>query len=223
VVVSNRIFIQRSNPNITLTLADYTSLTTTGTFVDQITNADTLREYIRSTRPISGSLENQFVKDFLTTAELNLLQQYFLGFWQQRDPVNPDKAWEAYKQEVKKVQYNFGTKYKKGYNTDRGRVYLEYGPPNVRSTAYNEPNTYPYEIWHYYSMKNQRNKKFVFYSEDMVTSDFTLLHSDAMGEINYPQWNVFLRNKMNAPLDINDTQVINAWGDYTKDYWELPN
>jgi GWxTD domain-containing protein len=223
VVTSNRMFIQRSNPNITLTLAEYTSLTTANTFVDAITNIDTLKEYIRSIRPISGGIENQFVKEYLLSADLKLLQQYFLGFWQQRDPVNPDKAWQAYNQEVKKVQYNFGTKYKKGYNTDRGRVYLEYGPPNVRTTAYNEPNTYPYEIWHYYSMKNQRNKKFVFYSEDMVTSDFTLLHSDAIGEVNLPQWQVFLRNKMSAPLDLQETQVINVWGDFTKENWDLPN
>jgi GWxTD domain-containing protein len=223
VVASNEMFIQRSNPNITLTLAEYTSLSTANTFVDAMTNIDTLKEYIRSTRPISGGIENQFVKEYLQSADLKLLQQYFLGFWQQRDPVSPEKAWQAYNQEVKKVQYNFGSKHMKGYDTDRGRVYLEYGPPNVRSTAYNEPNTYPYEIWHYYSMQNQRNKKFVFYSEDMVTADFTLLHSDAIGEVNYPQWQVFLRNKVYAPLDMQQSQVINVWGDYTKEYWDLPN
>ena len=225
VVSSSDMFIQRSNPNITLSIADYTSLATSNTFVDAITNVDTLKEYIRSTRPISGGIETQFVKEYLQSADLKLLQQYFLGFWQQRDPVNPDKAWEAYNQEVKKVQYNFGSKHLKGYDTDRGRIYLEYGPPNVRTTAYNEPNTYPYEIWHYYSMKNQnqRNKKFVFYSEDMVTADFTLLHSDAIGEVNYPQWQTFLRNKLYAPLDIQQTQVINVWGDYSKEYWDLPN
>lgn len=222
-VATNRIFIQRSNPNITLTLADYAGLNTANTFVDRITSIDTLKEYIRSTWPISSGIENQFVKQYLAGSDLKLLQQYFLGFWQQRDEVNPDKAWEAYRQEVIKVQYNFGTNHMKGYNTDRGRVYLEYGPPNVRSTAYNEPNSYPYEIWHYYSMKNQRNKRFVFYSEDMVTSDFTLLHSDAIGEVRNPQWQVFLKNKVYAPVDMQETQVINAWGDQTKDFWELPN
>jgi GWxTD domain-containing protein len=223
VVTSNQVWVQRSNPNITLTLADYTSLNTTNTFVDKITNADTLKEYIRSTWPIAGGIENQFIKQYLETSDLKLLQQYFLGFWQSRDPVNPEAAWLAYNEQVKKVQYNFGSLHKKGYNTDRGRVYLEYGPPNVRSTAYNEPNTYPYEIWHYYSMKTQRNKKFVFYSEDMVTSDFTLLHSDAIGEVNYPQWQVFLRNKLYAPLDLQQTNTINVWGDQSKDFWDLPN
>ncbi len=72
-------------------------------------------------------------------------------------------------------------------------------------------------------MKTQRNKKFVFYSEDMVTSDFTLLHSDAIGEVNYPQWQVFLRNKLYAPLDLQQTNTINVWGDQSKDFWDLPN
>ncbi len=82
VVASNQVWIQRSNPNITLTLADYTRLNTANTFVDKITNTDTLREYIRSTWPIAGGIENQFVKQYLTTSDLKLLQQYFLGFWQ---------------------------------------------------------------------------------------------------------------------------------------------
>jgi len=167
-------------------------------------------------------MEILFIDQNLKTADLKLLQQFFLSFWEQRNPTYPSSAWLAYKLEVQKVQNSFGTKFRKGYDTDRGRVYLEYGPPNVRSTAYTEPNTYPYEIWHYYTLKSQRNKKFVFYTEDLVTNDFSLLHSDATGEVSYPQWQVFLRNKISPAVDIQNTDVESVWGDQSNDFWTLP-
>jgi len=47
--------------------------------------------------------------------------------------------------------------------TDRGRVYLKYGPPNIISRKLYEPSSYPYEIWHYYVLgDNQRNKNSFF-------------------------------------------------------------
>ena len=42
---------------------------------------------------------------------------------------------------------------------------MQYGPPNSRNKVDNAASTYPYEIWHYYKLKNQSNKKFVFVKE----------------------------------------------------------
>jgi GWxTD domain-containing protein len=222
-LATNRLFIQRINPNAKLTFTDLLATNIQNTFVEKMTNTDTLKEYIRSTYPISSGIEKAFVRGTLKTGELKILQEYFYSYWQRRDQNNPREAWLRYKLEVEKAQANFGNKIKKGYQTDRGRVYLEYGPPNARSVNYNEPSSYPYEIWQYYTLKNtQRNKKFIFYSEDMVTSDFTLLHSDAIGEINEPRWRIFLRNRIYAPLDLGDTQIINAWGENANQEWDLP-
>jgi len=193
-------------------------------FADKITNIDTLKEDISCTFPISSGLERAFIRNLLKTTELQKLQDYFYGFWQRREQANPEHAWLLYREQVKKVQYNFGTRIKKGYQTDRGRVYLEYGPPNTRSTQYSEPTTYPYEIWQYYTLKQtQRNKKFVFYSPDMVTSDFFLLHSDAIGEPNNTAWQRVLYGRSQAPGDLQDSQTIKTWGGMSDDLWELPN
>jgi GWxTD domain-containing protein len=222
-LASNRIFIQRVNPNAQLTFTDLLAANVQNTFVEKITNADTLKEYIRSTYPISSGIEKAFIRGTMKSADLKTLQEYFYSYWQRRDEKNPQQAWLLYKLEVDKAQANFGNKIKKGYQTDRGRVFLEYGPPNARNVNYNEPSSYPYEIWQYYTLKNtQRNKKFVFYSEDMVTSDFTLLHSDAIGEVNEPRWRIVLRNRIYAPLDLGDTQIINAWGENSNQEWDLP-
>ena len=157
------------------------------------------------------------------TKSLRELQQYFYGFWLKRDPNNPEKAWLAYKEQVNIANANFRTKVKKGYQTDRGRVYLEYGPPNARSERPNEPTSYPYEIWQYYTLgNNQRNRKFVFYAPEIVTNDYFLLHSDAIGEFYNSRWQVDLQSRTYAPVDLSETQTINSWGEMSKDYWDLP-
>ncbi|TSA27809.1 MAG: GWxTD domain-containing protein [Bacteroidetes bacterium] len=223
VIASKKLFFQRSNPYARLTIDDLATVNPANSFVEKLTNIDTLREYVSSTYPISSALEKNFLKGNLRTADLAVLQQYFLGFWQRRNAEDPQKSWEAYKYLVEVAQHNFGTPVKKGYQTDRGRVFLQYGAPNVRAERYNEPSNYPYEIWQYYSLGNQSNRKFVFYSPDMVTSDFFLLHSDAIGEFNNPRWQVDLRSRVYQTIDITDTQVINSWGDMQEDYWTLPN
>ena len=224
VITSKKLFFQRSNPNAKLSFTEMLSASATNTFAEKITNLDTLREAVSCLFPISSGIEKAYEKNIRKSTDVANLQQFLYGFWQRRDPANPQKAWMAYQAEVKKADYNFKTPVKKGYQTDRGRVYLEYGPPNVRSQQYNEPASYPYEIWQYYSMNNnQRNRKFVFYSPDMVSSDFFLLHSDAQGEFNNPQWKVDLVNRINATRDLNQTETINSWGGFSKDYWELPN
>lgn len=224
VIASKKLFFQRMNPNAQMTLSEIQTTEIANTFAEKISDMDSLREYINSTYPIATGIEKTFIRSALKTADLKTRQQFLYSFWLNRDLNNPEMAWNAYKEQIYKVQVNFGTPVKKGYQTDRGRVYLQYGPPNTRSTQYNEPSNYPYEIWQYYTLSNnQRNKKFVFYSPDMVTSDFLLLHSDAIGEINNPRWKIDLRSRIYSTRDIQDTQVIKAWGDFEQDYWDLPN
>ena len=223
-VASKKAFFQRRNPAAMITLTDLGATEIGNTFAEKITNTDSIREFINSTYPVATGLEKAFIRESLKKADLKTMQQFLYSFWVNRDHANPETAFLNYKELIKKVQANFGTPVKKGYQTDRGRVYLVYGPPNTRSQQYMEPSNYPYEIWQYYTLNNnQRNRKFVFYSPDMVTSDFILLHSDATGEINNPRWQIDLRNRIYSTLDLNDTQVINSWGDMQQDYWELPN
>jgi GWxTD domain-containing protein len=223
-VATQKLFLHRSNPNAKLTYDEVLSTSGANSFAEKITNMDTLKEDISCTFPISTGLERSFIRNVLKSTDMQRLQDYFYGFWVRREKANPEHAWLLYKEQVAKVQFNFGTRVKKGYQTDRGRVYLEYGPPNTRGTQYIEPNTYPYEVWQYYTLKQtQRNKKFVFYAPDMVTGDFYLLHSDAIGETNNPAWQLDLTRRSYAPGDLQDTQTINSWGNMANDEWLLPN
>jgi GWxTD domain-containing protein len=152
------------------------------TFAAAITHRDSLMEYILSLRPIATSQEITFHTNQLKVARIETMQKFFYDFWHKRNPENPAKAWQDYHEEVKKVNAEFSTRTFKGYDTDRGRIYLKYGPPNTRTKEYHEPSAYPYEIWHYYKIGNQMNRKFIFYNTDLVTNNFTILYSDVIGE-----------------------------------------
>lgn len=205
-VVRKTTFIQRSNPNGQLSIYDMASLNLDNSFVAKITSKDTLADYIRSLYPISNSLERTFAENQVKKRDLREMQQYFLGYWMNRNQATPEAAWVMYNTEVQKVNKTFGTQTKRGYDTDRGRVYLQYGAPNQRTESTYEPSAYPYEIWHYYKLPGQSNRKFVFYNPDLVTNDYQLLHSDAKGEINDPRWELRIHERGNNQVRSIDTQ-----------------
>lgn len=220
----NRIFFQRSNPRIQINVMDLANLDINNTFVSRITDIDTLREYVQYLDPISSPQEMGFSAAHLNSSDIGTLQKYFYNFWLTQDNLEPERAWNTYLAEVNKVNYAYSTQIQKGYETDRGRTYLKYGAPNAISESYNEPATYPYEIWHYYVLKNgQRNKKFVFYTQDIVTNDFTLLHSDVTGEISNYRWQQVLYSRVRPGSNIDESTTEDGiWGGNSKRYFDIP-
>lgn len=225
IVTSNSIFFQRSNPGYEHELDNINSITVENTFVNAITNIDTLREYIRCTEPISSESERVYAKSLVRRGDVTTMQQYLYNFWANRTPLNPQDGWENYLAQVRRVNMSFSTKTQRGYDTDRGRVYLKYGTPDKIVESYNEPGAYPYEIWHYYQLANQRNKKFVFMSKDIVTNSFNLIHSDAVGELANYRWQleIYSRNygnDFNATID--QTANPDTYGNRAGDLYENP-
>lgn len=222
-VTSNSLFFQRSNPDIQFNIEDIAALDVSNTFAGKITNEDSLKEYIKCTTPIASEFEKQFIFKQIESSDLKTLQQFFLNFWRTRDNLYPADAWMDYLEEVKIVDKAYSTQVKRGYETDRGRVHLKYGPPNIITESYNEPSAYPYEIWHYYKLGDyQRNKRFVFYTYNLVTNDFSLLHSDAIGELSNYRWKVELHRRDYDPASIDATGPPDAWGNKAEDYYRNP-
>lgn len=203
-IATNSTFFQRSNV-VTLPVSDdFKQRDVSNTFASAITNKDSLIEYIHSLTPIANQLEQTFLTNQMKLADVKIMQQFFYDFWSKRSPVNPEKAWMDYRIEVMRVNNDFSTRIAKGYTTERGRVYLKYGPPNTISRNYNEPSAYPYEIWHYYKIEQQSNRKFVFYNPDLVTNDFILLHSDAQGEPNNDRWELEIYKRDTQSRDYDE-------------------
>ncbi len=221
-ITASSIFFHRINPGVQLQLKDVAALDVSATFVEKMRSTDSLASYIQSLSPISSELERVFAERNLINADLGLMQQYFLNFWLVRDDLNPQQAWEEYYARVRHVEHHFKTLIKKGFETDRGIVYLKYGPPNTIAQSHHEPSAYPYEIWHYYELRNQRNKRFVFYTRDLITNDFELIHSDAMGELANYRWQVDVMRRTTDGYDLDSKSVEDHWGGRIDTYYRDP-
>ena len=153
---------------------------------------------------------------------MEMLKKFFLSFWIERNNLDPEIEWRKYQIELKKVDKAFSTSVSKGYETDRGRVYLQYGPPNTRTERPNEPSAYPYEIWHYYKVKQFSNRRFVFYNPDLVTNDYELLHSDMFGETNDYRWQARLNKRNTSMENIDQGAAPDHFGGQSDDFYLNP-
>jgi len=174
------------------------------TFAFSVHNLDSIKDFIACTRPIANRDEISTSKNVLASKDLLLCQKFFLGFWLKRSGTAPGKAWSDYKAKVDEVNDMFSTSIQKGYATDRGRVYLQYGKPDARNTFEQDAGTYPYEIWQYYKLHNRTNRRFIFYNRELATNRWVLLHSDAIGERQEPNWQMVLqqRSEFNNNTDV---------------------
>jgi GWxTD domain-containing protein len=195
----NQFFFQRSNSNYQIDNSTLANIDPTKIFSGNINNIDTIREYIRTLAPISSQIEIEYANNLIKSNDITTMQQYFYVFWASRNALSPQNEWENYYVQVKRVNASFTALKLKGYQTDRGRIFLKYGAPDRIVQNHNEPGAYPYEIWHYYTLANQRNKKFVFMTQDIATNDFRLIHSDAIGEINNNRWTSEIYERTYSP------------------------
>lgn len=208
--------IQRLNSRIA---PDYSKLEepqTALSFVQSIRSED-LPLQVGSVRPLCTHTEQAYVDQLLSAApneQTRPMRTFLHHFWLQRDPNNPAGAWARFAREVEEVNQLFATKIMKGFETERGRVYLQYGKPDSRTQVANEPSAYPYEIWWYYHYKGQRNIRFVFYNPDMITNDYELLHSEALGEPNNPQWRLMLFSRTTAFRDLDEQMNRGHYGSF---------
>jgi GWxTD domain-containing protein len=197
------------------------------TFVGKYNRLEMLEEYLRCLHPISSQDEIYQVNRRMNFNDLNMMKKFLYYFWKTRNPEDPEGAWLAYWKEVEKVNASYSTNHKKGYDTDRGRVYLQYGAPNTISPNYFEPNTYPYEIWHYYRLNDhlsaeQSNRKFVFANLEQGTKEFDLIHSDAKNEVTNRRWHHDLHSRSSMSIDLDQENGDQHYGGRSQDFFENP-
>lgn len=220
-MITTKKFFQRSNPAITYNEGLLANLHLTNSFAYRFNSIDSLKMIIKSFTPKATDYEKMFIYDLNEVEDVTLLQNFVYHFWSERDELNPEKAFNDYMREVAKVNRSYGNTVKYGYETDRGRVYLQYGAPNHIHENKVSPSTLPYEIWQYYEIAGQRNKRFVFASMDAATKDYNLIHSDVFGELSNPKWQYELY--LNAPITDDETSYDEMWGVPLDEYYDDPH
>jgi GWxTD domain-containing protein len=225
IIAFRQAFFQRSNErNKPVVGVDIAAIDVTNTFISPEKNTDTLIDNISCLYPLSSAVELQIEEDQIQNHDPEAMKQFIYYFWSRRNPEDPEKAWRNYRNEVTKANDLFTSLNHKGYDTDRGRVFLKYGAPNAVSEVKDDPNSYPYEIWQYYKLQNQSNRKFVFYSTDLSTNDYKLIHSDATGELQEPKWELMMHGRTQQfGNDVDIDKSIDTYGSHTKDDFSNPH
>lgn len=220
------IYIERDKINADITEDSYRTISTLNTWADALPQ-DSLAEYMHSLRPICEGNEYQYVKNILKENDPATMRKFIYAFWTNRYPDGPGNPYRSvsefktYNNLVYFVNEAYSNSISKGYLTERGRVFLKYGPPNSISQRTNDPNAFPYEIWHYYKLNAQTRVKFVFWCDDPSTNDYRLLHSDLRGEIQNRKWEQMLYQRNNN-FTGDDNGVNPNFGSWSRDYYNNP-
>ena len=133
-----------------------------------------------------ASAAEQDKYEALSTVEAK--REFMYTFWKARDENPSDDRNQYFQDYLKRVAESndkFTAAKKDGWKTDRGRVYLVYGPPSQIDRYPNQIETKPYEIWTYETLEG--GVVFVF-GDVSGYNDYQLLHSTKRGELRDEMW-----------------------------------
>jgi len=121
-------------------------------------------------------------------SDIETKRQFLFNFWKERNSVPGVTQVSASKDYYEKARYSnekFGNIHRKGWKTDRGRVYMLYGDPSEIDRYPNQVDVKPYEIWYYNSIEGG----VIFVFADLTGfSDYMLIHSTKRGELRDDNW-----------------------------------
>ncbi|HOZ52392.1 MAG TPA: GWxTD domain-containing protein [Chitinophagaceae bacterium] len=163
----------------------------TKTFVAKY-SLDQVKKNILSLSPLAKGPEVNVINELKLSEDLPVLKQFFYNFWYNRNPQSPEQAWNEYAITLNLLAKKYGDGNKLGYETDRGRIYIQYGPPDRVERIINEKGALPHEVWFYYNSGTKSNVKFLFFQPGMLGNEMVLLHSNQADEIINNYWKTIL-------------------------------
>ena len=204
-----RVPFYRSNPGVKgLETNDYAL-----TFAGRITDERLLNTYLDALYPLASDEERSLAEEMIRYSTLTEKQAFLYRFWTRRDALNPEGEWLKYKERVDYVQEHFSYPRTPGIHTDRGRVYLQYGPPDfirdeknyVSANRIGSNNEQPYNTM--YSGNNPVNRS------DGYTGT-------SQGHVYYLPYQLWRYNKLETD---DPNRVFLFWDEHRSGYYTLLN
>ncbi len=183
---------------------------------------DSVMYYLESLIPISRPNEVRNIIQIAKNGVAENARKHIQLFWKVTSPEKTYEAWINYKAQVQLTERVYANNFQEGFETDRGRVYLQYGSPTNIIRREVSANEYPFEIWMYNKIGRFSNKRFVFYNPDLTNNAYRLLHSDMVGELKNPSWQQEMqkRNSVNGNIENPNANVIDGFGGDAIEYFD---
>ena len=115
-------------------------------------------------------------------------REFLYKFWTQKANENDEDkkySYSNYMNRVKIANEKYKSFAKKGWESDMGRIYIEYGKPSEIERHPNESNKKPYEIWYYNDIEG--GVEFIF-GDLTGFKNYVLLTSTKRGEVQDDSW-----------------------------------
>lgn len=176
-------------------------------FAAKLNDEEQLRNYLDALYPISTDEERATADELNRRNNLAEKQAFLYYFWLRRDELQAEALWDDYRARIDYVDKNFAYPRTAGHRTDRGRVYLQYGPPDFIRDEKNfvgalhlgsgnkhmEAGTghvyyLPYQLWRYNKLDNDDNNRVFLFWDELRSGYYKLLVSNARGETWDPLW-----------------------------------
>ncbi|MDQ3072103.1 MAG: GWxTD domain-containing protein [Bacteroidota bacterium] len=174
--------------------------------------AKEVRQFIPYLNPLLNADQKNELKALEHSSDTIAIKNWFLAYWQRIDSTRPYEAYTRYAKQIAYANTHYGTQLREGYLSDQGRIFLKYGLPSDVISSMEEPNAYPYEIWHYYRLESQTDVRFVFYNPTQISGEMELLHSNAFGEMQNPKWKKAIYRRTARTQHPDDNSVPDANG-----------
>jgi len=151
----------------------------TATNILPMTKAD-IQRYYDQIKYIASKEE----KNIYTKLDAKGLQEFLLRFWKNRDPDTSTPENEFMEEHFRRIAYA-ENQFVNGINSDRGRIYIQYGPP-VQIDRFPSSTQYPkpMEIWQY---AIDGATEFVF-MDRTGDGNYMLVHSTHPDEYSNENW-----------------------------------
>ncbi len=151
-----------------------------------VTDNFTVEDHVNMVRYLLVPEELEVLKSLSEEGKMNYLAQY----WREHDvdPTTPEvENRTEMMSRYRFVNKTFSTDIRRldGWFTDRGRIYLTYGPWDERDDIEAPRVGNSYEVWYYRQIK--QGLMFIF--EDYTgNDDYRLVHSNVFGEVYNQEW-----------------------------------
>ncbi|MCX6830841.1 MAG: GWxTD domain-containing protein [candidate division Zixibacteria bacterium] len=133
-------------------------------------------------------------KDTYSQLNLDGKKKWLKAFWDRKNPNAGSKV-NTYKNEIFRrflyANYYYSTSVAKrndGWSSDRGRIYIQYGPPDQIDQRPSTMAQKPYERWLYYRLPGQSGGNYFIFVDETGYGNYQLRHSTVKGEISNPEF-----------------------------------
>lgn len=201
----------RSNPGVANDSETEAAVATS--FAGLITDEQLLNYYLDALYPIASDQERSVAKDLIQRpGTVGAKQTFLYQFWTSRSALDAAGKWNEYLGWLTYVDEHFSYPRTPGYRTDRGRVYLQYGPPDFIRDEKNFVGALRIG-----SGTNSQQEMNASLTNNITT---TTTRSDSQGHIYYLPYQIWRYNHMTTD---EPNRVFLFWDEFRSGFYKLLN